>query len=96
MRNAIFLGVTKIHSNKKNKDYRKVEFYTPPFKDSQGFERGGLSSNFTPLDSKVGEGIELGAIVQPEFTFDPYSNFSELTGLKVVAQSPYAASDFEA
>ena len=89
MRKAIFLGVTKIHSNKKNQDYRKVEFYTPPFKDSNGFTRGGLSSEFTALDSIVGSGIPLGSIVVPTYTYDPYSKRDELIDLKVISPSPY-------
>lgn len=94
MKKAVFLGVATIHSNKKNRDYRKVDFYTPPFKTQNGFDRGGVMTCFTSTDSKLGEGIELGAIVIPEFTFDPYSNMSELVGIKVVSASPYTAKDF--
>ena len=95
MRKAIFLGVTKFHSNKKNKDFRKVDFFTPPFKDTSGFERGGVMSCFTAVDSTIGDGIECGALVRPEFEFDPYSNMSNLTAVEVVSSSPYSKSDFE-
>lgn len=95
MKKAIFLGVAKIHSQKKNQDYRKVDLYTPPFKDAKGFERGGVMTCFTALDSKLGEGIELGAIVKPEFEFDPYSNQSNLTAIEVVQESPYDRFDFD-
>lgn len=95
MRKAIFLGVSKFHSNKKNKDYRKVDFYTPPFTDSNGFERGGVMTCFTAPESTLGNGIPMGAIVRPDFEFDPYTNMSSLTGLTVVADSPYEKSDLE-
>ena len=94
MKKAIFLGVTKIHSNKKNQDYRKVEFYTPPFRDANGFTRGGLSSEFTPLDSTVGSGIAMGAVVVPSYNYDPYSKRDELVGLEVVSPTPYNPKDF--
>ena len=95
MKKAIFLGVAKIHSQKKNQDYRKVDLYTPPFKDAKGFERGGVMTCFTPTDSKLGEGIAMGAIVTPEFEFDPYSNQSNLTAITVVSDSPYDEEDFD-
>lgn len=95
MKKAIFLGVAKIHSSKKNQDYRKVDLYTPPFKDAKGFERGGVMTCFTAVDSTLGEGIELGAIVRPSFEFDPYSNQSNLTSIEVVEGSPYSSVDFE-
>lgn len=95
MKKAIFLGVAKIHSKKQNKDYRKVEFYTPPFQDSQGFMRGGVSSEFTALDSTVGTDIPVGTIVRPVYSYDPYSKRDELTGLEVVAPSPYVLEDFK-
>lgn len=94
MRKAIFLGVAKFHSNKKNKDFRKVDFFTPPFKDAQGFERGGVMSCFTPVDSTLGDGIKLGTIVRPDFEFDPYSNMSNLKAIEVVDESPYSDVDF--
>lgn len=94
MRKAIFLGVAKIHSNKQNKDYRKVEFYTPPFQDANGFTRGGVESIFTELDSTVGNGIKMGAIVVPEFNFNHYSGREELVSVKVVKNSPYSDIDF--
>lgn len=92
MKKAIFLGVQKIHSNKKNQDYRKVEFYTPPFKDAKGFQRGGVSSEFTALDSNVGDGIPMGAIVRPGYVYDPYAQRNELTTLEVVSATPYNLS----
>lgn len=95
VKKAIFLGVTKIHSNKKNQDYRTVEIYTPPFSDANGYMRGGTGSYFTPLDSTIGDGIKTGAIVLPEFVMDPYSNHLDLVGLKVVKNSPYGEKDFE-
>ena len=92
---AVFLGVQKIHSNKKNQDYRKVEFYVPPFKDARGFERGGLMTYFTELDSTVGSNIYCGAIVQPEIYYDALSRREELVALKVIKNSPYNQSDFQ-
>lgn len=94
MKKAVFLGVAKIHSNKSNKDYRKVEFYTPPFKDAQGFTRGGVESVFTDLDSTLGNDIAMGAIVVPSFEYNHYSGREELTAIKVVSDSPYSESDF--
>ena len=94
MKKAIFLGVMKIHSNKKNQDYRKVEFYTPLFKDANGFIRGGFSSEFTALDSTIGSGIPTGAIVVPTYDYDPYSKRDELIELKVVTPTPYDPEDF--
>ncbi len=95
MKKAIFLGVSKIHSNKKDRDYRKVEFFTPPFLDKNGFARGGVSSYFTELDSTLGSNIPVGAVVVPEFEYDPYSKREELTALNVVKESPYTKADFE-
>lgn len=95
MRKAIFLGVAKIHSNKKEKDYRKVEFYTPPFTDAKGFLRGGVSSEFTALDSTLGTDIPVGAIVRPVYSYDPYSKRDELTDLEIVAPTPYKPEDFK-
>ena len=92
---AIFLGVRMIHSNKKNQDYRTVELYTPPFKDERGFEYGGVQTYFTPLDSHLGNGIDMGAIVEPDFQVNVYSNRSELKGLTIVSGSPYSAEDFD-
>ena len=93
---AIFLGVRVIHSNKKNQDYRTVELYTPPFKDERGFEYGGVQTFFTPLDSKLGIGIETGAIVQPEFQVNVYSRQTDLTALSIVEETPYDLSkDFD-
>lgn len=94
MKKAIFLGVAKIHSNKQNKDYRKVEFYTPPFQDAKGFTRGGVSSEFTALDSSLGNDIPVGAIVRPVYAYDPYSKRDELTDLEIVAPTPYKSEDF--
>ncbi len=94
MKKAIFLGVSKFHSNKKNADYRKVDLYTPPFKDSNGFMRGGVESIFTDLNSTVGEGIVVGAIVIPEYVYDHYSGRDNLVGLTPVKASPYSSADF--
>ena len=91
---AIFLGVRKLHSNKKNQDYRTVEFFVPPFKDSRGFERGGLMTYFTELDNTVGSDVRVGAVVTPEITYDALSRREELVGLKVVKNSPYSPNDF--
>ncbi len=91
---AIFLGATKIHSNKKNKDYRKVDYFVPPYiKD--GFTRGGVITVFTPVDSKIGDGIKIGAVVVPVYDYDGVSQRAELTDIKVVKPSPYADKDFE-
>lgn len=86
---AVFLGVQKIHSNKKNQDYRMVAFYVPPFKDAKGFDRGGVMEYFTELDSTVGSDLRCGAIVIPEITYDALSRREELTGFKVVKPTPY-------
>lgn len=91
---AVFLGVQKLHSNKKNQDYRKVEFYVPPFKDARGFERGGLMTYFTELDSTVGSDLRVGAIVIPEVNYDVLTRREELVGLKVVKNTPYSPDDF--
>lgn len=92
---ALFLGVRKLHSNKKNQDYRTVEFYVPPFKDAKGFERGGVMTYFTELDSTVGNDLRCGTIVIPEVTYDALSRREELTGFKVVKSTPYnMAVDF--
>ena len=92
---ALFLGVRKLHSNKKNQDYRTVEFYVPPFKDGKGFERGGVMTYFTELDSTVGSDLRCGAIVIPEITYDAMSRREELVGFKVVKATPYnMAVDF--
>lgn len=91
---AVFLGVSKIHSKNKNQDYRKVEFYTPLFQDAQGFMRGGVSAEFTALDSSLGNDIPLGAIVRPVFDYDPYSKRDTLTALEIVAPTPYKSEDF--
>ena len=95
MRKAVFLGVAVIHSNKQDKDYRKVDLYTPPFKDANGYTRGGVESIFTPLDSTLGNNIELGAIVLPEYEHNHYSGREELTSLEVVQKSPYVPEDFD-
>lgn len=92
---AIFLGVRMIHSNKKNQDYRTVELYTPPFKDERGFEYGGVQTFFTPLDSRLGVGIDMGAVVKPDFQVNVYSNRSELRDLTIVSESPYSDKDFD-
>lgn len=92
---AVFLGVQKIHSNKKNQDYRKVDIYVPPFKDSRGFERGGLITYFTELDSTIGSDLRCGAIVSPEISYDALSRREELTGLKVLKNAPYSPDDFK-
>lgn len=89
MQKAVFLGVQKLHSNKKNQDYRKVDFYIPPFKDARGFERGGVMSYFTELDSTVGSDLRCGTIVIPEITYDALSRREELVGFKVVKNTPY-------
>lgn len=95
MKKAIFLGVQKIHSNKKNQDYRKVDLYTPPFKGQNGYTYGGVQSIFTPLDSTLGTGIAVGSIVVPQFTYDHYMQREELVSLEKVKDSPYSMSDFE-
>lgn len=95
MRKAIFLGVSKFHSNKKNCDYRKVDIFTPPFKDESGFSRGGVESVFTALDSTVGDGIAFGSVVVPEFHYDHYTGRDDLVSLEVVLPSPYSLKDFE-
>lgn len=92
---AIFLGVTKIHSNKKNADYRKVDFYVPPYKTVQGYDRGGVVSTFTATDSTLGNDIKVGAIVVPVYDYDPCSERAELVNIKQVKGSPYSAADFE-
>ena len=92
---AIFLGVTNIHSNKKNADYRKVDFLIPPYKNAQGFTRGGVVSTFTALDSRMGNDIKIGSIVVPQYDYDPSSDRAELIGIKVTKESPYTAADFE-
>ncbi len=92
---AIFLGVTNIHSNKKNADYRKVDFYVPPYKSSQGFMRGGVMSTFTALDSNLGNDIKVGSIVVPKYDYDPCSDRAELVGITQVMETPYNTSDFE-
>lgn len=91
---AVFLCVQKIHSNKKNQDYRKIDLFVPFYKDGNGFERGGVTTFFTPTDSKLGEGIAMGTIVVPDFDFDPYSNRADLKSLEVVEQSPFVPEDF--
>lgn len=89
---AIFLGATKLHSNKTNKDYRKVDFYVPPY-EKDGFIRGGVVTVFTPVDSKLGEDIKVGSLVAPIYEFD--GRRAELTDIKVVKATPYTAKDFE-
>lgn len=95
MKKAIFLGVSKLHSNKKNQDYRKVDFFTPPFKDARGFTCGGVQSVFTTLDSTLGDDIEVGAIVIPEFEYNLYLQRADLIGIEKVQNSPYDKKDFE-
>lgn len=92
---AVFLGVKKIHSNKKNQDFRTVEIYVPPFKDARGFERGGLMTYFTELDSTVGSDLRCGAIVSPEIDYDALSHREELVGFKVLKPAPYTPADFQ-
>lgn len=93
---AVFLGVQKIHSNKKNQDYRKVDLYVPPFKDARGFERGGIMTYFTELDSTIGSDCRCGAIVIPEIAYDALSGRADLTGLKIVKATPYSfPGDFQ-
>ncbi len=92
---SIFLGVSMIHSNKKNQDYRTVVLYTPPFKDERGFEYGGVQKYFTPLDSRLGIGIGMGSIVIPDFHVNVYSNRSELKDLVIVSETPYSDKDFQ-
>lgn len=88
-RKAIFLGIQKIHSNKKNTDYRMVLLFTPFFKDANGFIRGGIEEVFTELDSTLGEGIVTGSIVVPEFVYDHFSKRDSLVKLDVICGSPY-------
>lgn len=92
---AIFLGVQKIHSTKKDKDYRKLDYYVPPFVTEQGFTRGGVITQFTPTDSKIGDDIKVGTIVIPEYEYDGCAGRAELIELKVVKTTPYTAKDFE-
>ncbi len=92
---AIFLGVQKLHSNAKNKDYRKLDYYVLPFVTEQGFMRGGVITQFTPTDSKLGDDVKVGSIVIPEYEYDGCAGRAELVGLKVVKQTPYTAKDFE-
>ena len=91
---AIFLGVNKIHSNKKNQDYRTVEFFVPFFKDAKGFTRGGVMRYFTELDSTVGSDLKVGTIVTPKITYDAISRREELEGFDVVKNTPYSPNDF--
>ncbi len=95
MKKAIFLGVQKIHSNKKNQDYRKLDLYTLPFKGANGYTYGGVQSVFTPLDSTLGNGIAVGSIVVPTFVYDHYTQREDLTALEVAKPSPYQLSDFD-
>lgn len=95
MKKAIFLGVSKLHSNKKNQDYRKVDFFTPQFKDERGFTCGGVQSVFTAFDSTLGDDIEVGAIVIPEFEYNPYLQRADLIGIEKIQSSPYDKKDFE-
>lgn len=92
---AIFLGVTKLHSNKKNQDYRKVDFYVPPYKSVEGYDRGGVVSTFTALDSTLGTGIKVGSIVVPQYDYDACAQRAELVGITVIQDTPYTAADFE-
>lgn len=92
---AIFLGVTKLHSNKKNQDYRKVDFYVPPYKSAQGYDRGGVVSTFTALDSTLGNDIKVGSIVLPKYDYDACADRAELVGITVVKPTPYTMADFE-
>ena len=92
---AIFLGVQKIHSNKTNKDYRKIDMYVPPYVTEQNFVRGGVVTVFTPLDSKVGQDIKVGTIVIPQYSYDGCSRYAELVGFKTVKETPYTALDFD-
>lgn len=89
------MGVQKLHSNKKNKDYRKVEYFVPPYATEQGYLRGGVITQFTPVDSKLGSDIKIGSIVVPEYEYDACAGRAELVGLKVVKKTPYTAEDFE-
>ncbi len=91
---AIFLGATKLHSNKTNKDYRKVDFYVPPY-EKDGFIRGGVVTVFTPVDSTLGNDIKVGSVVIPTYDYDGVSQHAELADIKVVKTTPYTARDFE-
>jgi hypothetical protein len=95
MQKAIFLGISKFHSNNKNQDYRQVNLYTPPFKDKNGFTRGGVEQIFTDVNSTIGSGLKCGAIVEPQFEYDHYSRRDELIGLELVQDSPYNETDFQ-
>ncbi len=95
MKKAIFLGAVKIHSSKTGKDFRKVDLFTPTFKDENGFTRGGVATYFLGADSTIGDGIEVGAVVLPQIEYDPYSNRATLTAVKQVSASPYKKSDLE-
>jgi hypothetical protein len=95
MQKAIFLGVSKFHSNNKNQDYRQVNLYTPPFKDKNGYTRGGVEQIFTDIKSTIGEDLECGTIVEPLFEYDHYSRRDELIGLNKIQDSPYSEEDFQ-
>lgn len=95
MKKAIFLGAVKIHSSKTGKDFRKVDLFTPPFKDGNGFTRGGVQTYFLGADSTIGDGINVGALVFPEIEYDPYSDRATLVGVKQVAPSPYKEGVFD-
>lgn len=92
---AIFLGVTNMHSNKKNEDYRTVSFCVPPYKDARGFTVGGVQTVFTALDSELGRNIKVGSIVVPKYEYDPCRQRAELVDIEVVKETPYKKEDFE-
>ena len=92
---AIFLGVQKLHSTKKDKDFRKLDYYVIPYTTEQGYQRGGVITVFTPTDSKIGSDIKVGSIVVPQYEYDGCAGRAELVGLKVVKGTPYTAQDFE-
>lgn len=91
---AIFLGVMKIHSNKSGKDFRKVDFFVPPYQTDEGYTRGGVMTTFTAVDSKLGDDLKVGSIVIPEYEYDPCAQRADLVEIKLIKATPYKAEDF--
>lgn len=91
---AIFLGVTKIHSTKNNRDYRKADFFVPPYQTKEGYTRGGVMTTFIDVESKLGDDIKIGSIVIPEYEYDPCAQRAELVDIKLVKPTPYKLEDF--
>ncbi len=91
---AIFLGVTKIHSNKSNRDFRKVDFFVPPYQTKEGYTRGGVMTTFTGVESTLGNDLKVGSIVIPEYDYDACAQRADLVDIKLVKGTPYKAEDF--